>query len=295
VKIQKSFQTDGPGGKLYLVPTPIGNLEDITLRALRVLKEADVIAAEDTRVTMKLLNHFQISGTVVSYHEHNKNQAGKQLLKFLKEGKEVALVCDAGTPGISDPGYEMVELCIEADIPVIALPGANAALTALTASGILPQPFYFYGFLPRKQKEKREVLEGLARLPAALVFYEAPHRLKETLAAIRECFGDRRMTVARELTKRFEEYVRGRVAEIAEWAEKNEPKGEFCLIVEGQAESDKAKEDAWWAELTVTEHVNRYADEGLPLMEAIKKAAKDRKRPKREIYKIYHGQKDDLS
>ena len=227
--IQKSFEKEK--GILYLVPTPIGNLEDITFRALEILKEADFIAAEDTRHTKRLLNHFEIQTSLISYHEHNKESSGRHLIGLLKEGKTIALVSDAGTPAISDPGYEIVRDAIKENIPVVSLPGPNAAITALIASGLAPQPFYFYGFLPRKNKERETELLSLKNLKATLIFYEAPHRLKETCKALLKVFGNRRVVIGRELTKKFEEYIRSDLEGIMKWMEENDIRGEFCIIV----------------------------------------------------------------
>lgn len=290
VKVQKSFQNEAGKGILYIVPTPIGNLEDITLRALRILKEVDLIAAEDTRNTRKLLNHFQIVTKIISYHEHNKEQSGKQIIALLKEGKQIALVSDAGTPAISDPGFELVKACIDEDLPVISLPGANAALTALTASGIQPQPFYFYGFLHRKKREKKKEIEHLLKIPATIILYESPHRLKETVQLLYEILGDRKIVVGRELTKIFEEYIRTTTLEFIQWNEQVDPRGEYCLIIEGKNDGnhDEPDESDWWQDLTVTEHVNKYINEGLSTKEAIKQTAKDRQMGKREVYQIFH-------
>ena len=212
MKSQKSSQHEN-GSCLYLVATPIGNLEDMTVRALRILKEVDVIAAEDTRNTKKLCNYFEISTPLVSYHEHNLEYGGEKLLGYLRDGKSVALVSDAGLPCISDPGADIVVKAIEEDFAVVPIPGANAALTALIASGLIPQPFYFFGFLNRNKKDRRAQLEKLARREETMVFYEAPHRLKETLKDLELVLGDRKITLARELTKKFEEFLRGSVSE----------------------------------------------------------------------------------
>jgi conserved hypothetical protein TIGR00096 len=288
MQIQQSYNESG--GKLYLVPTPIGNLNDMTFRAVEILKEADLIAAEDTRQTRKLLNHFGIHTSMVSYHEHNEEKSGEFLLNWLKSGKTVALVTDAGTPAISDPGFLLAREAIQEGIAVIALPGANAAITALIASGINPQPFLFYGFLPRKEKERIRELERLRAIPYTLIFYEAPHRLKKMMKDLRQVFGTRRTVLARELTKRFEEYVRGSINEVAEWLETNEPRGEFCIIVEGSV--GEGEQTPWWQEFTIREHVRHYMNGGYSPMEAIKKTASDRQMPKREVYQIFHSQEE---
>ncbi|TFD98372.1 16S rRNA (cytidine(1402)-2'-O)-methyltransferase [Jeotgalibacillus salarius] len=290
VQTQKSFQ-NVQEGRLYLVPTPIGNLEDMTFRAVNILKEADLIAAEDTRNSKNLCRHFEIETKLVSYHDHNKEESGRKLIADLHDGKQIALVTDAGTPCISDPGYELVKQCVEEGINVIPLPGANAAVTALIASGLKPQPFYYYGFLPRQKKEKREELVFLSTIPATFILYESPHRLKESLKEMQDALGaDRQMAVSRELTKKFEEFVRGTVEECLEWAETNELRGEFCLVVEG-ASRDKWQQDEeiWWSELSLTEHVEHYIQQqSMTSKAAIKETAKDRGLPKRDVYQDYH-------
>src|SRR5690625_3495061 len=204
MNIQKSFAKDSKGS-LYIVPTPIGNLDDITLRALNTLKSSSIIAAEDTRNTQKLLNHFEINSSLISYHEHNKQKRGQEILERLKKGEQVSLVSDAGMPAISDPGFELIQTSIQADHPVVVLPGANAALCALIGSGLSTKEFLFYGFLPRKKTEKKAELERLHPLKSTIIFYESPYRLKETLEVIFDQLGDRQITIDRELTKRFEE------------------------------------------------------------------------------------------
>lgn len=288
---QKSFENEAQKGILYLVPTPIGNLEDMTYRAINILKEADLIAAEDTRNTKKLLNYFEIDTSVVSYHEHNKEMSGEKLLQQLKEGLKIALVSDAGMPAISDPGYELVAQAVRESITVVPLPGANAALTALIASGLKCQPFYFYGFLQRNKKQKREELERLKQQEATLIFYEAPHRLKETLALLLEILGNREIALCRELTKKFEEFIRGSLEEAIEWANHDEIRGEFCLIVEG-AEEGSAEETNWWEALSIEEHVNHYVSvKKMASKDAIKQTAKDRGMNKREVYQVVHVEK----
>ncbi|MCU9615303.1 16S rRNA (cytidine(1402)-2'-O)-methyltransferase [Caldibacillus lycopersici] len=286
MKLQKSFLNDN--GILYLVPTPIGNLEDMTFRAIRILKEADIIAAEDTRNTKRLLNYFEITTSMTSYHEHNKEISGRQLIQMLQEGKTIALVSDAGMPAISDPGYELVAEAIKEGINVISLPGANAALTAITASGIAPQPFYFYGFLPRKKKEKESELESLKYIKATMIFYEAPHRIKETVLSLFEVFGNRNVVLGRELTKKFEEYIRGTLSEVLEWLKEGEIRGEFCIVIEGTKEENIFEQQVWWENLNVVEHVDHYIKQGMQTKDAIKTTAKDRGVGKREVYQIYH-------
>ena len=289
MKAQKSFENENEA-VLYLVPTPIGNLDDMTFRTINILKQADLIAAEDTRNTKKLCNHFDIQTPLVSYHEHNMNQSGESLLEKMKNGSQVALVSDAGMPAISDPGYELVQSCIQEDIKVISLPGANAALTALIASGIVPQPFYFYGFLNRSRKEKKKELELLKTKDPTLIFYESPHRLKETLTLMYEYFGDRKIVLARELTKKFEEYIRGTLSEAVQWTNEQEIRGEFVIIVEGsKGQEELHSKDDWWMEMNVKEHVEFYIKtENLKPNDAIKKAAKDRNLQKRDVYQAYH-------
>ncbi|MEH7236321.1 16S rRNA (cytidine(1402)-2'-O)-methyltransferase [Bacillus sp. JJ1562] len=287
---QKSFQPNYEYGTLYLVPTPIGNLEDMTFRAIKIMKESAFIAAEDTRQTKKLCNYFEIETPVISYHEHNKKVSGDKILTILREGKDVALVSDAGMPTISDPGYELVVEAVQEQMYVVPLPGANAALTSLIASGISTQPFYFYGFLDRNKKEKRKQLEGLGHIQATMLFYEAPHRLKETLKIMREVLGNRKITVSRELTKKFEEFIRGDLDEVLAWTEEDTVRGEFCLVVEGTHLSEDDLAEVWWEELSIEQHVNHYVESGsMTTKEAIKQVAKDRKQQKREIYQEYHG------
>lgn len=286
---QKSFENEGQKGILYLVPTPIGNLEDMSFRAVRILKEADLIAAEDTRNTKKLCNYFEIQTPVVSYHEHNKESSGEKLIHKVKEGMTIALVSDAGMPAISDPGYELVQAAVEQRITVVPLPGANAALTALIASGLSCQPFYFYGFLSRSKKEKKEELENLKKQKATLVFYESPHRMKETLAIMYEILGNRNIALCRELTKKFEEFIRGSLEEILEWSNQDEIRGEFCIIVEGANEQQNEEEISWWEPLSIEEHVNHYVNsKNMSSKDAIKQTAKDRGLNKREVYQAYH-------
>ena len=286
---QKSFENEEQKGILYLVPTPIGNLEDMSFRAIRLLKEADFIAAEDTRNTKKLCNYFEIKTPIVSYHEHNKESSGIKLLEKLKEGTKIALVSDAGMPTISDPGYELVAAALEKGLTVVPLPGANAALTALIASGLPCQPFYFYGFLNRQKKDKKKELETLKKQTATIIFYESPHRLKETLTLLEGVFGDRRIVLCRELTKKYEEFIRGTITEAALWANQEEIRGEFCLIVEGADETVAEEETSWWENITVEEHVNHYiSSQGISSKEAIKLTAKDRGLHKREVYQAFH-------
>lgn len=289
MQVQKSFVNDKSKGILYLVPTPIGNLEDMTYRAVRILKEAHIIAAEDTRNTKKLCHYFDIQTPITSYHEHNKEISAKNLISKLLLGEKVALVSDAGMPSISDPGYELVVQVLEENITVVPLPGANAALTALIASGINPQPFYFYGFLSRNKKERRAELENLNNKTETFILYEAPHRLKETLKAMSEVLGNRNIVLCRELTKKFEEFLRGTIDEIIKWFEANEVRGEFCIVVEGNHESMENEQEPWWTDISVIGHVNHYMDQKkLTSKEAIKQVAKERNLPKREVYQTFH-------
>jgi 16S rRNA (cytidine1402-2'-O)-methyltransferase len=290
LNIQESFRNnDEQDGCLYLVATPIGNLEDMTFRAISCLKEADLIAAEDTRQTLKLCRHFDIQTPLTSYHEHNKKQSGSKLFEAMKNGQKVALVTDAGTPAISDPGYDLAVLCIEENIRVIPLPGANAAVTALIASGLPAARFTFYGFLPRGKKDKEQVLESISRFPMTTIFYESPFRVKDTLQAIEHVMGNRQVALAREITKKFETFIRGTVDEVSKYLAANEIKGECCILVEGSSEAASQEEMAWWDALTVEEHIDHYIKvKGLNSKDAIKKTAKERGLPKRDVYQLYH-------
>lgn len=287
MQIQRSYHNPDVGA-LYLVPTPIGNLDDITYRALQVLKEVEIIAAEDTRQTSKLCNHFEISTKLVSYHEHNKDSSGNRLLEALLAGKKIALVSDAGMPAISDPGYDIVVSCIEKGISVIPLPGANAAIPALVASGLPTDHFFFFGFLDRQKKGKRKQLEDLKSMKYPIIFYESPHRLKETLQLMLEQFGDRKVSICRELSKKFEEFIRGSLNELILYYEGEDPRGEFCLIVEGELNNEDTGDDAWWSTLDVHQHIEHYIALQMSSKDAIKQVAKDRDIPKREVYQVYH-------
>ncbi|NLL06098.1 MAG: 16S rRNA (cytidine(1402)-2'-O)-methyltransferase [Clostridiaceae bacterium] len=273
-------------GILYLVATPIGNLEDITLRAIRTLKEVDFIAAEDTRHTIKLLNHFEIKKSLVSYYEHNKREKGNYLISQLLEGKNIALVSDAGTPGISDPGEDLVKLCIEKDIKVTPIPGPVAAVTGLIASGLPSGRFAFEGFLPMNKRSRKERLASLKNEVRTIVFYEAPHKLTNTLNDLYQTFGNRKVVFARELTKRFEEIVRCELKEAIEKYEKQAPKGEFVIIVEGISEDEITENNKKvWGNMSLEEHLDFYMREGLDKKEAMKKVAEDRGISKREVYR----------
>jgi 16S rRNA (cytidine1402-2'-O)-methyltransferase len=273
-------------GKLYLVPTPIGNLKDITLRALEVLENVDLVAAEDTRQSLKLLNHFNIKKTLISYHKHNEQGKSMDLIEKIKDGKSIALISDAGTPGISDPGSIIVSKCIEENIDFEVLPGATAITTALVYSGLDTSKFIFRGFLPRENKDKRIIMEELKDRKETLVFYESPHRIRETLEFLRSNLGNRRISICRELTKLHEQILRVSLDEAIEYYSEKDIKGEFVLIVEGKREEEILEEErAKWEALSIEDHIKNYISEGLSKKEAIKKVAKDRKLSKSEIYK----------
>ena len=277
-------------GTLYLCATPIGNLEDITFRVLRTLKEVDLIAAEDTRNSIKLLNHFEIKTPMTSYHEYNKIEKGKELVEKLLTGTNIALITDAGTPGISDPGEELVRMAKEAGITVTSLPGACACVTALTISGLPTRRFAFEAFLPSDKKECRRILEELKDETRTVILYEAPHRLKKTLALLLETLGDREMAVCRELTKKHETTVNGTISSVLSHFEAEEPRGECVLILHGKEFSELAKESQEkWQELSVEEHVEHYLAQGMDKKEAMKAAAADRGMTKREIYQALLG------
>ncbi len=272
-------------GVLFLVSTPIGNLEDITLRALRVLREADIIAAEDTRQTLKLLNHFEIKKPLVSYYEHNKTLKGNYLISLLNEGKNIALVSDAGTPGISDPGEDLVKLAIENDIKVTAIPGPVAAITGLIMSGMPTGRFAFEGFITVNKRSRKERIQSLKNEVRTIVLYEAPHKLLYTLKDLYEILGERKIVLARELTKRFEETIRCTLSEAIEFYEKTPPKGEFVLILEGLEEAQLIEtEQKKWDSLTLEQHMEVYLHKGLDKKEAMKKVAEDRGISKRDVY-----------
>ncbi len=275
-------------GTLFLCATPIGNLEDITFRVVRTLKEVDLIAAEDTRNSMKLLNHFDIRTPMTSYHEYNKYDKGRKLVGKLLEGQNIALITDAGTPGISDPGEELVKMCYEAGIQVTSLPGAAACITALTMSGLPTRRFAFEAFLPSDKKEREQILAELEQETRTIVLYEAPHRLKKTLDLLASRLGgSRRITVCRELTKRHETAFAATLEEACAYYEANEPKGECVLVVEGRNRSEMLKEEQErWEEMSVEEHMEYYLSKGMEKKEAMKQVAKDRGVPKREIYNL---------
>lgn len=274
-------------GKLYLCATPIGNLEDITLRVLRTLKEVDLIAAEDTRNSIKLLNHFDIKTPMTSYHEYNKIEKGHKLVQMLLEGKNLALITDAGTPGISDPGEELVQMCYEAGVPVTSLPGAAACITALTLSGLSTRRFVFEAFLPSDKKERQQVLEELKNDTRTVICYEAPHRLVKTLKELLEALGDRRITICRELTKKHETAWQTHIAEACEYYQENAPKGECVLVIEGRSREElKAEEQEQWEQMPLEAHMEHYESQGMDHKSAMKRVAKDRGVSKRDIYRM---------
>lgn len=273
-------------GTLYLCATPIGNLEDITYRVLRTLKEVDLIAAEDTRNSIRLLNHFEIKTPMTSYHEYNKIDKAYQLVAKMREGKNIALITDAGTPGISDPGEDIVRICYEEGIPVTSLPGAAACITALTMSGLPTRRFAFEAFLPKDKKEHQAVLEELKTETRTIIIYEAPHHLVRTLQELHDTLGgDRRLTICRELTKRHEEKLQMTLADSLSYYEVNEPRGEYVLIIAGRSREEMKKEEqAGWEALSLEEHMAHYESKGIDRKEAMKRVAKDRGVSKRDIY-----------
>ena len=274
-------------GTLYLCATPIGNLEDMTFRVIRILKEVDLIAAEDTRNSIKLLNHFEIKTPMTSYHEYNKIEKGHKLIEKLQEGINIALITDAGTPGISDPGEELVKMCYEAGIEVTSLPGPAACITALTLSGLSTRRFAFEAFLPTDKKERQEILDELKEETRTIILYEAPHRLVKTLKELQEVFGiERRLTVCRELTKKHETAFRTTFAEAVSYYESTEPKGECVIVVEGKSREQIRQEAVdKWEEMSLSEHMDYYTGQGIDKKEAMKRVAKDRGMAKRDVYK----------
>ena len=273
-------------GTLYLCATPIGNLEDMTFRAVRILKEVDLIAAEDTRNSIKLLNHFEIKTPMTSYHEYNKIEKGHKLVERLLSGEDVALITDAGTPGISDPGEELVKMCLEAGVAVTAVPGAAACITALIISGLSTRRFAFEAFLPSDKKERKEVLAELVNETRTMVIYEAPHRLQKTLEELYQTLGDRRITVCRELTKKHETAFATTLREAGDYYKEHEPKGECVLVIEGKSRKELREEaQAKWEEMSLEEHMNYYESQGISRKEAMKLVAKDRGVGTRDIYK----------
>lgn len=292
---QKSYEPS-PYGKLYLIPTPIGNLDDMTFRSVQTLHDVDLILAEDTRHTQKLLNHFDIHTPQKSFHEHNTQERIPQVLALLQEGTTIAQVSDAGTPSISDPGFELVQACVEAGITVIPLPGANAAITALIASGLVPQPFYFYGFLPRKKKDRLQELTALHTHSETVILYESPYRLKECFSAIREVYGDSQsLVLCRELTKTHEEFIRGTAQELLDLVSTTELKGECCILIGPKSTTEvttslqNASKTDDLSHLSLEEQV-QYAMETLDYTskDAIKWVAKQNNLKKQEVYRLIH-------
>ncbi|AQP42855.1 16S rRNA (cytidine(1402)-2'-O)-methyltransferase [Streptococcus gallolyticus] len=286
MKVQKSFKNQTTYGKLYLVPTPIGNMQDMTYRAVEMLKNADFVCAEDTRNTGLLLKHFDISAKQISFHEHNAYEKIPELIALMKEGKILAQVSDAGMPSISDPGHDLVKAAIAEEIPVVAIPGASAGITALIASGLAPQPHIFYGFLPRKAKQQKEFFEAKKQYPETQIFYESPYRVADTLDNMLAIYGDRKIVLVRELTKLYEEYQRGYISEILEYIAQNPLKGECLIVVSGQDEtvtSEEMPEDVNPAEL-----VAQLVEAGDKPNQAIKKIAKTYGLNRQEVYNAYH-------
>ncbi len=274
-------------GMLYLCATPIGNLEDITFRVVETLKSVDVIAAEDTRNSLKLLNHFQIKTPMTSYHEYNRVEKAHYLIGMMQEGKDVALITDAGTPAISDPGETLVSFCHEAGIRVTSLPGAAACITALTLSGLSTRRFCFEGFLPQDKRERRAVLEELARESRTMIVYEAPHHLVKTLEGLKDVLGNRKLTICRELTKKFETVMPITLEGALAYYEENEPRGEYVLVIQGKSLEEKKEEAVLaWKEISIEEHMQYYEGQGIERKEAMKRVAKDRNIGKRDVYRM---------
>ena len=279
-------------GILYLVATPIGNLEDMTFRVIRTLKEVDLIAAEDTRNSIKLLNHFEIQTPMTSYHEYNKYEKGRKLVEKLLEGQNIALITDAGTPGISDPGEELVKMCYESGIPVTSLPGAAACITALTISGLSTRRFAFEAFLPSDKKEREQILKEMETETRTMIVYEAPHRLVKTLKLFLERLGNRKITVCRELTKRHETALAVTLEEAVAHYEANPPKGECVLVIEGKSREEAREEERkQWEEMTIEDHMEVYTKQGMDKKSAMKAVAKDRGVSKRDIYQYLESRK----
>lgn len=280
MKRQKSFENENP--TLYLVATPIGNLDEITFRTINILKEVDYVAAEDTRNSIKILNHLNINKPLISHHEHNLQSSIPKIIDLLKEGNNIALVSDAGYPAISDPGAQLIEAAIKEEINIVSVSGPNALLNALVCSGIKPQPFLFYGFLDHKDKIKRKQLEDLKDYKETIIFYEAPHRINKTLTLMLEIFGERRMALCRELTKIHEEIIRGTISEILEI---DDLKGEIVLVVEGNTHADEKKN---YSKQEIVELVDHYIEKGMSTKDAIKEVASNIGENKNLIYKKYH-------
>lgn len=285
MKVQKSFKGQTSFGTLYLVPTPIGNLQDMTFRAIQTLKEVDVIAAEDTRNTGLLLKHFEVETRQTSFHEHNAHEKIPVLIDWLKSGQSIAQVSDAGLPSISDPGHDLVKVAIEENIPVVALPGASAGITALIASGLAPQPHIFYGFLPRKAGQQKDFFQEKRAYPETQIFYESPYRVADTLENMLSVYGNRQVTVVRELTKLYEEYQRGSITEVLAYLKENPLKGECLIIVAGVGEEELPSAD----EVDLKAEVEKEIAMGRKPNQAIKEVAKRYQLKKQEVYDLYHG------
>ena len=287
MQVQKSFKGQSSYGTLYLVPTPIGNLQDMTFRSVQILKEVDLICAEDTGNTGLLLKHFEIETKQYSFHEHNAYEKIPDLLERLKSGLSLAQVSDAGMPSISDPGHDLVKAAIAEDIPVVALPGASAGITALIASGLAPQPHIFYGFLPRKKGQQIDFFKEKLSYPETQIFYESPYRVADTLENMHEVYGNRQVTLVRELTKLYEEYQRGSISEVLDYITSNPLKGECLLIVAGASENDR--EENITSDVTPVEAVKALIASGMKPNQAIKTVAKERKMNRQELYNLFHG------
>lgn len=270
-------------GVLYICPTPIGNMEDITLRVLKVLKEADIIAAEDTRRTVKILNHYNIKTPLTSYHRHNRRKKGDYLIKLLEQGKKIALVSDAGTPGISDPGFELIKECIDTGKEVIPLPGAVAAVTALVASGLSTDRFFFVGFLPKNSGQRKRRLEELKTQSGTIILYVSPHGIRDVLCDCLRVLGNRRAVIARELTKKYEEFIRSDLEQLVEWRKNNDIKGELILLLQGAARP-RGEEDKPWYQMGIRQHLLWNMEKGYSKKEAITITARERGIPKKAVY-----------
>ncbi|HEM6266627.1 TPA: 16S rRNA (cytidine(1402)-2'-O)-methyltransferase [Streptococcus suis] len=285
MKVQKSFKGQTSFGSLFLVPTPIGNLQDMTFRAIQTLKDVDMIAAEDTRNTGLLLKHFEIDTKQTSFHEHNAHEKIPVLIDWLKSGQSIAQVSDAGLPSISDPGHDLVKAAIAENIPVVALPGASAGITALIASGLAPQPHIFYGFLPRKAGQQKDFFQEKRAYPETQIFYESPYRVADTLENMLSVYGDRQVTVVRELTKLYEEYQRGTISEVLDYLKDNPLKGECLLIVAGVGEEELPSVE----DVDLKAEVEMEIASGRKPNQAIKEVAKRYQLKKQEVYDVYHG------
>ncbi|HFU3800159.1 TPA: 16S rRNA (cytidine(1402)-2'-O)-methyltransferase [Streptococcus suis] len=285
MKVQKSFKGQTSFGSLYLVPTPIGNLQDMTFRAIQTLKDVDFIAAEDTRNTGLLLKHFEIETRQTSFHEHNAHEKIPILIDWLKSGQSIAQVSDAGLPSISDPGHDLVKAAIAEDIPVVALPGASAGITALIASGLAPQPHIFYGFLPRKAGQQKDFFQEKRAYPETQIFYESPYRVADTLENMFSVYGDRQVTVVRELTKLYEEFQRGTISDVLDYLKDNPLKGECLLIVAGAGEEEMPSAE----DVDLKAEVEKEIAAGRKPNQAVKEVAKRYQLKKQEVYDVYHG------